>query len=53
VFGGIVTDIGVYFYNMLSWIFGKVKENTVHVQTHDGAAGYLKFERARVLVSTY
>ena len=46
--GGIATNIGVHFYDMLSWIFGNVKENIVHVQTHDRAAGYLEFERARV-----
>jgi UDP-N-acetyl-2-amino-2-deoxyglucuronate dehydrogenase len=33
---------------MLSWIFGDLKENVVHVSTHDRAAGYLEFERARV-----
>ena len=33
---------------MLSWVFGDVKENIVHVQTHDRASGYLEFERARV-----
>ena len=33
---------------MLSWIFGKVKENVVHIQTHDRASRYLEFERARV-----
>ncbi|CAA0189461.1 Gfo/Idh/MocA family protein [Tenacibaculum maritimum] len=46
--GGIATNIGVHFYDMLSWIFGDVKENIVHVHTHDRAAGYLEFERARV-----
>ena len=46
--GGIATNIGVHFYDMLSWIFGDVKENIVHVQTHDRASGYLEFERARV-----
>ena len=46
--GGIATNIGVHFYDMLSWIFGNVKENTVHIQTHDRSAGYLEFERARV-----
>ena len=29
--GGIATNIGVHFYDMLSWIFGDVKENIVHV----------------------
>ncbi len=46
--GGIATNIGVHFYDMLSWIFGDVKENIVHVHTHDRASGYLEFERARV-----
>ena len=46
--GGIATNIGVHFYDMLSWIFGKVKQNVVHIHTHDRAAGYLELERARV-----
>ncbi len=46
--GGIATNIGVHFYDMLSWIFGNVKQNIVHVHTHDRAAGYLEFEKARV-----
>ncbi|GGE00643.1 Gfo/Idh/MocA family protein [Planktosalinus lacus] len=46
--GGIATNIGVHFYDMLSWIFGDVKENVVHLHTHDRAAGYLELERARV-----
>ena len=33
---------------MLSWVFGEIKRNDVHVQTHDRAARYLEFERARV-----
>lgn len=46
--GGIATNIGVHFYDMLSYIFGKVQKNTVHLHEHDRAAGYLEFERARV-----
>jgi UDP-N-acetyl-2-amino-2-deoxyglucuronate dehydrogenase len=46
--GGIATNIGVHFYDMLSWIFGAVKTNVVHVHTHDRAAGLLEFERAKV-----
>ncbi len=46
--GGIASNIGVHFYDMLSWIFGDVKQNVVHLHTHDRAAGYLEFERARV-----
>ncbi|MGF1557468.1 MAG: Gfo/Idh/MocA family protein [Flavobacteriaceae bacterium] len=46
--GGIATNIGVHFYDMLSWIFGDVQENIVHVHEKDRAAGYLEFENARV-----
>lgn len=46
--GGIATNIGVHFYDMLSWIFGDIKENIVHLHTHDRASGYLEFDRARV-----
>jgi len=38
----------VHFYDMLSWVFGAIKQNTVHVHTHDRASGYLEFEKARV-----
>ena len=46
--GGIASNIGVHFYDMLSWIFGDVKTNKVHLHTHDRAAGFLEFEKARV-----
>lgn len=46
--GGVATNIGVHFYDMLTWIFGNVKRNDVHVHTHDRAAGYLELENARV-----
>jgi UDP-N-acetyl-2-amino-2-deoxyglucuronate dehydrogenase len=46
--GGIATNIGVHFFDMLMWIFGDLKENVVHLHEHDRAAGYLELERARV-----
>ncbi len=46
--GGIATNIGVHFFDMLGWIFGKINKNIVHIHTHDRAAGYLEFDRARV-----
>ena len=46
--GGIATNIGVHFFDMLSWIFGGIKQNIVHVQSHDRSSGYLEFERAKV-----
>lgn len=46
--GGVATNIGVHFYDMLSWIFGKVTKNIVHIASHDRVAGYLELQRARV-----
>ena len=46
--GGVATNIGVHFYDMLSWVFGKVCTNIVHISAHDRVAGFLEFERARV-----
>ena len=46
--GGVATNIGVHFYDMLTWIFGPVKENIVHVKSHDRVAGFLGLEKARV-----
>lgn len=46
--GGIATNIGIHFFDMLHWIFGDVIENVVHLQTHDRAAGYLRLAKARV-----
>ena len=46
--GGIATNIGVHFYDMLSWVFGNVQENVVHLREKNKAAGYLEFENARV-----
>jgi UDP-N-acetyl-2-amino-2-deoxyglucuronate dehydrogenase len=46
--GGIATNIGIHFFDMLQWIFGNVQENIVHLHTHDRAAGYLEMEKARV-----
>lgn len=46
--GGIATNIGVHFFDMLLWIFGSVLENKVHIHTHDRASGHLKLARANV-----
>lgn len=46
--GGIATNIGIHFFDMLSWVFGGVKRNVMHVLNHDCAAGMLELERARV-----
>lgn len=46
--GGIATNIGVHFFDMLAWIFGDVKENVVHLSKDNKAAGYLELEKARI-----
>jgi len=46
--GGVATNIGVHFFDMLTWIFGDVKENVVHISESEKAAGFLKLEKANV-----
>lgn len=46
--GGIATNIGVHFYDMLHFIFGELQENVVHHSDETMAAGYLEYEKARV-----
>ena len=46
--GGIATNIGVHFFDMLHYLFGALEQNVVHLRTPTRAAGYLEYERARV-----
>ncbi len=46
--GGIATNIGVHFFDMLHFIFGQLQENKVHANEDMRAAGYLEYEHARV-----
>jgi UDP-N-acetyl-2-amino-2-deoxyglucuronate dehydrogenase len=46
--GGIATNIGVHFFDMLHFVYGALRENIVHLNTPTKAAGYLAYERARV-----
>lgn len=46
--GGVATNIGIHFFDMLTWIFGDVKKNVVHLSDINKAAGYLELENARV-----
>lgn len=46
--GGVATNIGVHFFDMLGWIFGRLQENVVHLSNPEKAAGYLRYEKARV-----
>ena len=46
--GGVATNIGVHFFDMLAWIFGAVKTNIVHYSDANKAGGYLELEKARI-----
>src|SRR6185436_15464407 len=46
--GGIATNIGIHFFDMLLWVFGGVKENTLEKITANRASGRLTLERANV-----
>lgn len=46
--GGIATNIGVHFFDMLHFVFGDLQENIVHLSSPTKAAGYLEYEHARV-----
>jgi len=46
--GGVATNIGVHFYDMLHFIFGDIKKNEVHYRDQKTSSGYLEYQRARV-----
>jgi len=46
--GGIATNIGIHFFDMLTYIFGDVEENIVHIKTEYANAGFLKLKHANV-----
>lgn len=45
---GVATNIGVHFFDMLHFVFGALRQSTVHLSQADKAAGWLEYERARV-----
>lgn len=46
--GGIATNIGVHFFDMLVHVFGPARSSVIHLRTPERAAGYLELQRARV-----
>lgn len=46
--GGIITNLGIHFFDTLLWIFGPMKESKLFVYEKDRASGYLELERARI-----
>ncbi|MBP7463573.1 MAG: Gfo/Idh/MocA family oxidoreductase [Bacteroidales bacterium] len=46
--GGVATNIGVHFFDMLMWIFGSIEHSVVHISETHKAAGFLQLKKARV-----
>jgi len=46
--GGVATNIGVHFFDMLGFMFGALQDNRVHYQSETKVGGYLEYEHARV-----
>jgi len=46
--GGLATNIGIHFFDLLIWLFGPVEQSEVHVAEATKMGGYLELERARV-----
>jgi UDP-N-acetyl-2-amino-2-deoxyglucuronate dehydrogenase len=46
--GGIATNIGVHFFDMLAYVFGRTTKNVVHLRDDERAAGYLECGRAKI-----
>lgn len=46
--GGVVTNIGIHFFDMLGWIFGDMKSSTLHLLNDDKASGLLQLKNANI-----
>lgn len=46
--GGVATNIGVHFFDMLHFVYGQLQHSKVHLSTPTKAGGYLEYEHARV-----
>jgi UDP-N-acetyl-2-amino-2-deoxyglucuronate dehydrogenase len=46
--GGLVTNIGIHFFDMLYYLFGEMKTNIVHQRTPNLCSGFMQLEKARV-----
>ncbi len=46
--GGVATNIGIHFFDLLIWLFGNVQHNEVHIAENARTGGYIELERARV-----
>lgn len=46
--GGVATNIGIHFFDMLLWIFGPLQKQVVHLANDKKMSGFFELENARV-----
>tara|TARA_Y100000768_G_scaffold388083_2_gene382061 strand:+ start:33536 stop:34474 length:939 start_codon:yes stop_codon:yes gene_type:complete len=46
--GGLTSNIGIHFFDMLTWIFGDLHRNEIHMANNYLTSGYMELERAKV-----
>lgn len=46
--GGVSTNIGIHFFDLLMWLFGKPQKSEVHLKVWNKMAGYVELENANV-----
>jgi len=46
--GGLLINIGIHFFDLLLWLFGKIETNYVYLNNKNKASGFLKFKKANV-----
>lgn len=46
--GGVATNIGIHFFDLLMWLFGGVRSTQVHVRERDRMSGFIELDRADV-----
>ena len=46
--GGVATNIGVHFFDLLIWLFGEVETTKVHLNEKDKMSGFVEFKNATV-----
>jgi UDP-N-acetyl-2-amino-2-deoxyglucuronate dehydrogenase len=46
--GGLATNIGIHFFDLLIWLFGSVEHSEVHIATLVKTGGFLELAGARV-----
>ena len=46
--GGVATNIGIHFFDLLIWLFGSVQNNDVHHADALKTGGFIELERANV-----